>query len=291
MTYNVCSRACERDDGPGSKTYYTHYRWVDRSPSVMERITTLKPDVVALQEAECGNQVTPLIVPPDGYALAKCRSAKMLFYKTSRFDLAPASETPTTMPPHDVDGCWPTWADWAKGRTGYVFLGHHGGGCRYAVWAELVDKATSQHVIFVSVHLVNGNDNAAAAVRATEIRTLLKRIGQINPQNLRVVYAGDFNSHKGRSNDYIAPVFHDAGYYDAYDQAIWLRLQHFNSYNDFNATPTIGTKWGDHVDHVWVDPRHVRVLSWFNAARIVNGKYAQVIGSDHSPLLVRVQVN
>ncbi|MCW2750303.1 MAG: hypothetical protein JWR83_1413, partial [Aeromicrobium sp.] len=177
-------------------------------------------------------------------------------------------------------------------RTGFVCLGIDGGGARYAVWAELVDKTTNRHVLFVDVHTVTGDSEARAVDREGEIRTLFKAMATINPASaLPVVFAGDFNSHKNRPNDYLASIFHTKGYYDAYDLAMKLTRQHYNSYNDFSVIPKISYTWGDHVDHVWVIPSKTRVLGWRNAALIVNGRMSGIIPSDHSPLVIDVQVN
>ncbi len=106
-----------------------------------------------------------------------------------------------------------------------------------------------------------------------------------------VVYGGDFNSHKNRSNDSVATEFHKAGLYDSFDLAMKIGYQHFNTYNGFNTNPAVGVKWGDHVDHIWVTAGKTRVISWLNGAKVVSGKYPHPIPSDHNPLVVSVQVN
>jgi len=165
MTYNVCSSKCSD--------------WPRRSVPAADRIATFSPDVLAAQEAS--NLATP-----DGYTRAYDKSAKRLFFKTSRFDLV---------------------------RANYIYLGNG----RYAVWAELIDKASQQHVIFVDTHLTSGSGEAEALARRDEVTVLLRQVAAINPGNLPVVHAGDYNSHKNRSNDYVADVFHASGVYDAYD--------------------------------------------------------------------------
>jgi endonuclease/exonuclease/phosphatase family metal-dependent hydrolase len=176
-------------------------------------------------------------------------------------------------------------------RTGFVCLGHHDGGDRYAVWAELIDKTRNTHVIFVDVHTVSGTSSTASRERGVEIQTLFDALGTINADGLPVVFAGDFNSNKSRSNDAVATVMHHNGYYDAYDQAGTLNRQHINSYNDFSVIPKISYTWGDHVDHVWVVPSKTRVISWRNGALIVNGRLTGIIPSDHSPVVVDVRLN
>lgn len=267
MTYNVCSRVCSD--------------WASRQSAAMARITAYSPDIVAAQEADN-------LVAPTGYTQALYKSGKRLLYLSSRFD--PVIHSGDGVQPSNTgDGCSPTYS--AKDRTGYIFLGFHDNGCRYAVWAELVDRATQRHTIFVTVHTVAGDSLTRSIERRTEIIALLAAMDQINAAGLPVVYAGDFNSHKDRTYDYVANAFHSAGYYDAYDLARNLYRQHNNSFNDFQITPRISYKWGDHVDHVWVAPGSTRVDYWRNGALIENNKMVTPIPSDHSPIVLDLRVN
>ena len=132
LTDNVCSDVC----GAFSR----------RQPGVMQRVAAYRPDILSTQEAG------GLAVPP-GYTEAVYKSAKRLFYKTSRFtgpqlaEPAPSQPAKVSFLDRRTNGttrfvpCAPTWAN---GRAGYVFLGFHGDkdrrGCRYAVWSELTDR-------------------------------------------------------------------------------------------------------------------------------------------------------
>ncbi len=292
MTYNICARVCTENNVKHNNDYYTYGKWSVRMPGAVERITSHKPDVVMLQEASCGPpgpgdilfpypQYAPEMAPPEGYAEVGCRSAKRLFYNDARFDLAVGEECmDDDPPPPAVTDC----------THGSIYLGNHGGGKRYAVWAELVDTAASnRHVIFVSVHLVNGESEYTN--RKTETYTLLDEIEKVNPEGFPVIYGGDFNSFKNRSPDTVATAFNLRGYHDSFELAMALKYQHYNSYNDFQTTPKLSIKWGDHLDHVWVDSARTRVTSWSNGARLVGGKYPHPIPSDHNPIVVSVQVN
>ncbi|MBC7631287.1 endonuclease/exonuclease/phosphatase family protein [Aeromicrobium sp.] len=254
MTYNVCSQLC----GGFSQ----------RQPGALERVSLYRPDVLATQEAG-------YLATPAGYALARYKSAKRLFFRSSRFNLAVcAPDAPATCE-----------------RTGDIFLGRHDGNDRWAVWAELIDRATGQHVMFADVHTVSGDSSQRSAERKIEMNTLLREMATANPARLPVVYLGDFNSHKNRAVDSVADVMHAAGYYDAFDLAQTLTRQHLNSFNGFRTTPTISYRWGDHVDHVWVRPGKTRVLGWRNGVNIRSGRLVTPIPSDHSPLVIDVQVN
>ena len=113
----------------------------------------------------------------------------------------------------------------------------------------------------------------------------------MNPERLPVVYAGDFNSHKHRSYDSPADVMHDAGYWDAFDLAEKLVRPNFNSANRMSYEPVIGDTWGDHVDHLWLDPNNTRVLKWRSVADFSPaGTYKAPLPSNHNPVFVKLTV-
>lgn len=283
MTYNVCSDVCDDGDPPPTRYPWTQTSLSDptpRQPRAMERIAAAAPDIVATQEA--GKMDTP-----SGYERVMDVSAKRLFIKSSR--LALAAGRAYTYGDKDRNGCRASTA--TDARAGHIFLGRHGSGCRYAVWAELVDRETGKHFLAVNVHTVTGTSATAVQNRAAEMEVLMSTMAVVNAsRSLPVVYAGDFNSHKGRDNDVVGSAMSKAGYRDAYDLARTLYRQHVNSYNDFRTTPKIGYTWGDHVDHVYVDPRASRVDGWRNAVLIKDGRLVKPIPSDHSPVLVDVRI-
>lgn len=279
MTYNVCS-----DAGSCDKT------WAKRRPNVINRVKTYVPDVITFQEAASNfadDDELPTLLP--GYTQVEYKSAKRLFVRTSRFEVARgttalADEKDTFDCESKVRSCWmkigPTPASVTPGKT------------RYAVWAELVDLKTQKHLIVVDVHTtttVSGKAAASALSRGRETKAVLEKLAEYNTENLPVVYAGDFNSHRNRPDDFVRSEMAKKGYADSFELAQELVGQHRNSYNDWSTTPKTSVQWGDHVDHVWAVPSQVRVLWWHQAERITNGRYAH-LGSDHSPLVVRMQV-
>jgi endonuclease/exonuclease/phosphatase family metal-dependent hydrolase len=286
MTYNVCSAECDKshDDEPAP----TRYPWVQtsstdptpRQPRAMERITAAAPDVIAAQEA--GEMATPA-----GYVRVMDVSAKRLFIKDSRLMLAPGPAY--AYGAKDKHGCRATTAPGAQ--AGHVLLGYHSSKCRYAVWAEVVDRQTGKSFLAVNVHTVTGTSSGAVAKRAAEMDTLMSAMDAVNAsRKVPVVFAGDFNSHKNRDDDVVGSAMRKAGYRDAYDLARTLHLQHLNSYNGFATTPKIGYKWGDHVDHVYLRAQSNRVDRWHNAVVLEDGRLVKPIPSDHSPILVDVRI-
>ena len=238
-------------------------RWSSRLPAALKMIKARHPDVLATQEAAYWKS------PPSGYSQAVYYRAKRLFYKSSRFKVATAS---------------------GKRRVGAITLSTS----RFAVWAELVNRSTGKHIIFVSAHTTP--ELKAYAKRGREITNLLTRMKQINTAGRTVVYAGDFNSNKNRgtyseatgfgSQDTVGRTFAKAGYYDAYDLAASLKRPNWNSAAGFRRVPKVSRTWGDHVDHVYVVPQKARVWRWMNAALYSGSRYATPMPSDHSPVQV-----
>jgi endonuclease/exonuclease/phosphatase family metal-dependent hydrolase len=260
MTFNVCSE---------KSGCMTPWSWSTRRPRVLERITTVNPDVLTLQESKAlaSSDVdgAPSAVLP-GYVRAFYSSSKALYFKDARFDLAARDDVP---------------------RAGSISLGNG----RYAVWAELLDaRNPGQHILAVSAHLTPGKDATAAALRSGETTKLLSGVAAANDTGLNVVIAGDFNSHKNRSNDTVGRVMNGAGYRDAYDLAEKVTNQHYNSYNGYAVTAATSVKWGDHVDHVWVKPALSRVLTWVQRGLRSGSKYLTPIPSDHHAVSVDVRL-
>ncbi len=228
-----------------------------RSAAAAARVRSFSPDVIALQEAK-----KAAFTPADlaGYTQVAYASAKHLYVRTARFAVA---------------------------ASGSVQLSPG----RFAVWGETIDhQADGRRVFFVSAHLTPGKSDKAARLRQAETKVLIDAMRAVNPANHPVVYAGDFNSHKNRGNDYVAPVFQAAGLYDAFDLAETLTRQHHNSYSGLGPKPAIGITWGDHVDHVWVDPTTTRVTSWTNGVHVRSGRIVTPVPSDHSPIVVDLQL-
>lgn len=273
MTYNVCSRVC-------GETSWT----VFRQAGAHERMTSSGADIIATQEADSN------FTAPAGYTQAFSKSAKRILFNPARLSVATTTTPAPVAPPADNKGCNPTY-QWGQ-PAGYIFLGHHGGGCRYAVWTEFVDNATGRQIMMVDVHLVTGSGSTPTSQRRAEMAELLANVQRANTKGLPVLYAGDFNSHKGSSGgDVVGSAFNAAKFYDGYDLARRLTNQHLNSFQGFKSSPTIGYKWGDHIDKVWGSLYSTRVDNWFNFANLgADGRLVQPNPSDHSPIVVDVRI-
>jgi len=254
MTFNACSTNCSG--------------WSTRHSAALEAIKSRQPDVIATQEAD------EWTTPPPGYAEAQYMHAKRLFYKTSRFALAPYTSGP---------------------NSGFVQMSPG----RYAVWAQLVDRDSAKEIIFVDAH--TSYANADYELRGQEVQNLIDHMDQINSGGLPIVYAGDYNSNKHRgtydeaagfgTQDTVGRTFARAGYYDAYDLARTLKRPNWNSFSGLTTTPTIGKTWGDHVDHVYIKPATANVWRWMNAGLYSGSRYQAPVPSDHRPVQVTLYIN
>ena len=235
--------------------------WSTRAAYARKVVAAREPDVLATQESGAWS------TPPAGMAGTAVKNAKRLFYKKSRFTLA---------------------------RSGDMTLSPG----RYAVWAELVDRATYKRIIFSSAHLTQPMNQYA--LRGREVGNLLTQMKRINPAGREVVFAGDFNSNKNRgtwnastgfgSQDTVGRKFAASGYYDAYDLARTLKRPNWNSFSGFSSTPTTSKVWGDHVDHLYIRPAKTNVWSWINASLYSGSRYNTPKPSDHNPVQVKLYI-
>ncbi len=294
MSYNVCSNAC------------TTRPWSGRQPLVVNRVVALQPDVLAVQEASRWSTTIP------GYTQVPEGNNDRLFYNTDVYEpvvkdwiLEPARECPVTdEPPHPgEEPCEPSEAVTVPEQVN----GRISTSSKEAPWALLRRKdASGQYVVFVSVHLLTGNSDSAARTRALQMRTIFAQLDdqmaswrevtgfQVSRSAFPVVFVGDFNTNRSRSNNSVVEnELRKHGYFDAYEQARSVTGQHYNTGNpDWRwRNPVIGVTWGDHVDKVWVRASRSRVLSWANVGAMSGGRYIAPLPSDHHPILVTVQVS
>jgi exonuclease III len=273
LTWNICSEKSGCVAGGGA--------WSRREATFLKVVAARRPSVLALQESKVLASGRPTAVP--GYTRAAYWSSKSLFFDSSVYGLVTKDGTPREA----LDGSLRSCAEAPGGRYGCLDLG----GGKYAVWAELQDLASGQRVVYVSAHTTSGKGETEALARRAEVRRLLAGVRTVNAEGLPVVLAGDWNSHRNRSNDYVGAELRAAGFRDAFDLARSVARQHHNSYNDWETRPTISITWGDHVDKVWVQPRRAVVSRWENSAPMTSGRYTAPLVSDHNPVLVRVSLD
>lgn len=156
----------------------------------------------------------------------------------------------------------------------------------YQLFQKISDGA---QFFAVEVHLTVGPKVSQANLRKAETQTLLNGIRAVNPSNLPVIYAGDFNSHFGLyKSAYDAPyqVMNDNRIADSVDNATTVINHNFNSANQLSVKPPTG---GYHVDHIFVQ-NGVTAVSWKVMTRMSGNQYATPFASDHNPVRLAAQI-
>ncbi len=279
LTYNICSKACDTDMSLALKGFR---KWSVRRPVITRTILRSGADVVALQEASGWSTVTsdvrsvytPVLEFGD-------RPYAGLLYRTSRFE-----QVTDTVTGDFYGQPWTTEVP----RSATINLPNQ----RRATWTQLRDKRTGKSVIYVSVHLGPEVTARGNAQRRTELTTLMRHLAVANVDRVPVVYLGDFNSNKSRGHrqDTPARVMEAVQYVDAYDQAFRLSRPNYNSGTNGSVKPVFSYTYGDHIDKVWIRKGDgIGVLSWANINPRRGNRYATPMGSDHSPILVKLRVS
>ena len=220
--------------------------------------------IVSTQESQSTETRFETELP--GYAVAAYRSAKSLFYDTTRYV---------------VEDSGTITLDATRKR--------------YAVWAAFRSIHSGARFIVVDPHLEPTKGKKYDDIRNAQTQVLLREVDRANPLHLPVVYAGDYNSNKSNANQtkypggYDAPaqVFAAAGIPDALTLATVKRNADYNSANQAKNPPL---KHGDHVDHVYVDQGVVRVDVWEMFVRLDGTDYLTPFASDHNPIQVDLTV-
>ncbi len=260
-TYNVCSQA-----GACSSTY----PWSKRVGAIQQRIAEAKVHVLTTQETYGRNDDLARALAPSGFAEAVGRGSEAIYYRTSKFSVA--QRTSTSGDPEPDVGSW------------------HLGNSADAAWAHLTSLQTGTTYLFVSVHLTNGKGTAESDKRRVETAELVRQVkSQSTVDTNRVVITGDFNSHRNRADDSPRKELERNGWFDTYDRSATYTYPRHNSYSGYTSTPTTSERYGDHVDHVFVQDG-VGSTGWKTVHKFtkIDGRYRYVtpLGSDHSPVRV-----
>jgi len=256
LTYNLCGQDKCVTTSNGMK------KWSTRKPIAGALVRSTNSDVIATQESH--SKDTNFGTELKGYTLASYYSAKSLYYRTAKF---------------------------TKVRSGIITLNKSRK--RYAVWAELQDKATRSRFIVANAHLEPYKGKTYDDLRKAQTKVLIATIAKANTAKLPVVYAGDYNSNGSNAQKkylggYDAPrtVFEDAGIPDAMDAAATVVNDDYNSANQAINPPY---RHGHHVDHIYLDPR-IEPLQWQVMIRLSGKNYATPFATDHNPLFTAMTV-
>ncbi|MGQ2912789.1 MULTISPECIES: fibronectin type III domain-containing protein [unclassified Aeromicrobium] len=258
VTYNLCGQdKCRASTGLGT--------WKSRKTLAAKAALGTNASIISTQES--GDKDTNFGSVLPGFRRAAYQSAKSLFYKSS---------------------------DYTLNRSGSLTL--DSARKRYAVWAELVDKASGTPFIVVDPHLEPYKGKSNDDLRYAQTRRMLSLVDTLNTRNLDVVYAGDMNSNKHNATypggyDAVRKAFLAAKHADTLDVARRAKTDEqpdgnaynvaFNSANQGRVTPI---RNGDHVDAIYTSPgvgtRHWKVVTDLATPT----RYRTPFASDHNPL-------
>ena len=280
VTYNLCGQDHCRDSADDVKKAdgsFAINEWKTRKPNAAKLALLSKPDVIATQES--GND-TDFGSALSGYALAKRKSAKSLFYNKTRYNL--------------LHSGWVMLRDVPNSTVN-----------RYAVWAELEDKATKTRLFAFGPHLTSGKGKENDVLREKETRVLIAAVDKYNPYGFPTVFAGDFNSNPDNANQskyrggYDAPtkVFAEHTIDDTKALAADKDETHanFNSYN--GGAPVGERRSGQHLDRIFADngrfAPQIAVSEWEVVVDLMttDGEtYVTPFASDHNPVRAKLTI-
>ncbi|MCW2750783.1 MAG: hypothetical protein JWR83_1893 [Aeromicrobium sp.] len=265
ITYNLCGQDHCRT-GAAKKRIKP---WSTRKPHAGAIARGTGADLIATQES--GHSDTHFITQLPGFSAGAYKSAKSIFYKTSRF---------------------------TKLDSGTITLDKVNK--RYAVWNKFRDNATRTPFFFVDSHLEPYKGKTRDNLRYAQTKVLIAAIAKENTDRLPVIYAGDYNSNKDNADQkkykggYDAPLkaFKAAGVPDGITIAASLLHTVFNTANQAINPPYT---YGDHVDHIYVTPgirvnKLTVVIGPNGATRSHPFRYAAPFASDHNPVEANVTV-
>ncbi|MGQ2912293.1 endonuclease/exonuclease/phosphatase family protein [Aeromicrobium sp.] len=267
-TFNVCLLSSTCTDSPA------------RLEAILDRIRRADADVLVLQELQgpYGRQLQERL-EAEGYVLGVLYSEyQAIYYRPERWDLGSFRYT----------ACEPDGRCYEASRTirDQAWLGATRGQGRM-VMVGLEHRETGTVHRFYGVHLSAGGTDSARRLRRLETDRLVEKMRShaeySSPQ--RVVVAGDWNTYRGRTDDYPRVALARVGLHDAYERSSTYAFPYRDSYTANRTVPRRGVLYGDHVDRVFLHDA-VGSTDWRVVVRTRNGRYTTPMASDHNPVRV-----
>lgn len=291
--------------------------WLQRVPGVAKTILSRNPGVVSLQELGIGRadgtsasttgaliqtislldtlrangggryrlvRTTRYVQPGIPEAIQGAR----ILYDSSRYSLVsscPETAPGTTYSPGS------SYSSSCTIRTPQL-SGDSAWSYRRAAYAVLADRTTGERFFVVSAHLDQRHSTILASerkyelLRASQIKTVMTRVAQLNTSALPVVLAGDLNTYQNNQGGNDA---HDAivagGNYDTAAAASQIDIR-YTTMNHFWCTiPLLGSGWGSRLDVVTV--KGVRgATRWENVMEV----YECNRPSDHNMVVADIRL-
>ncbi len=267
LTYNLCGEDRCRTATSGDWFLRNVPAWTTRKPLAGALVRSASPDVVITQESATS---TAFQTQLPGFAKGGYKSARAIFYKTSRFTA--------------LAGGWMTLDSETK---------------RYATWNRLRDRRTGTTFFVVNAHLEPYKGVTLDQRRDLQVRRLIARVDALNVQDIPVIWAGDWNSNDSNANQSNYPGGFDAprarfaqiGVHNSVDLTENTVNAQLNSANQGIKAPKAN---GDHVDAIYVPSTGVRVTKWAMLARFSTMapdlEYTTPFPSDHNPVVATLLI-
>ncbi|WP_427130793.1 endonuclease/exonuclease/phosphatase family protein [Pseudarthrobacter sp. S9] len=235
--------------------------WDSRVVGVKNGISTVKPDVIGIQEAS--NIAIGLrhytqasdIQQMTGYAMYQPADGATvpipIMWRAGLFDKTASSYKVFEFKPHSNYG-------------------------RAMTWVKLKSKATGKQFFVFNTHFEVGTDEQAA--RNSEATMLAAEIKRVNPSGLPAFVTGDFNAPASISAPQTTQL-NAIGYTDSYGIAAARLHPEYDTYNGYRI-PTVGDS---RIDQIYVGAaNNIAVKYWENWTPYGN----QIVGgrppSDHN---------
>lgn len=270
-TYNTCSSAC-------ASTLRTDWETV-RGPLVERRIREMRAagptsrpvDVLAVQE---GNRATSWLTGRLADTFTRgCQTGD---------GTGKSSEDNQSVFVRST-----TWEVVGGTAGGMNFHDIGGDGAHGACWVRIRSRATGRELVVVDLHLYAPSTTAGDRIRRAQTAAVVSAATTALP-GTPVVYAGDFNSWRGRRYDKPQTLLAGLGYDDAFDPALaFLSRPSLTSVCGTSTRPATSPTWAGHLDRVFVPPG-VHVASWKVDYRLQAGRYVAPLASDHNPVVVQL---
>lgn len=258
MTWNVWGEVGESEGHPMK----------DRAPYMVERVQTVRPDILMMQEAGASH-----------------RGPWFRKYMQENTGLTPVGTPKLGKKPRKI---WINPATLELESAGSWII-PMGPGHKNVTWAKLRSKSSGDSFYALSVHL--DHRKSKNGLRGDQMTWILNRVKKANTSDLPVVIGGDLNTNKYRSGNAPVSILKDRGYVNTLDAAETKPVNDdMVSALGPKGTKTLKVAKKDHaqIDYIWAS-KGSSAHSWalVPQAPISEGRYTRLT-SDHNAIAATV---
>jgi hypothetical protein len=252
--------------------------WGPRAAGVVAFIRNARPDVTAIEEAygwadgahrmRVVDDIVARLGAPYALARTEIPPTEEHYFRTGNYVVYNAGTYRTAA----AGGHWAT----GDGTT--------------AAYQLLQNRSTGARFLFVTVHLGARSGRSGDTMRRREMNNVIRDANSYASShgNVRVIYAGDTNSHDGPNHVFDGPgvATRAAHIADAFKSA---RKRVNAKYNSANNYVRVAAAHARSIDRIFGSPG-VGLVSWHELVHVSHGRYVGLIPSDHNPIVAAVVV-